>query len=67
MFDRAYIDFDWLNSINTQGAKFVVRAKKDMRYLVTGQHDIKAGSNLISDEDISVPWRRSQYPSKSPK
>ena len=67
VFDRAYIDFDWLNSINTQGAKFVVRAKKDMRYLVTGQHDIKADSNVISDEDISVPWRRSQYPSKSPK
>ena len=34
---------------------------------VTGQHDTESNSNVISDEDICVPWRHSQYPSRAPK
>lgn len=51
-FDRGYIDFAWLSSINSAGAFFVTRAKANLNYTVTGQHPPSAKSGVISDETI---------------
>ncbi|MCP4049698.1 MAG: IS4 family transposase [bacterium] len=67
VFDRAYHDFKWYADINARGAKFVARAKSDMSYSVIGQHNIDPESDVISDEDIIVPWRHKPQESLKPK
>ena len=36
-FDRGYLDFKWLYSLDQRGVWFVTRAKKNLQYRVTGQ------------------------------
>ena len=49
--DKAYIDYTWLNSLNSQGVWFVTRAKSNIDYAVVGQHPI-SGKGVLSDERI---------------
>lgn len=51
--DKGYIDFNWLYSINNRKAFFVTRAKNNLQYLVTGQHELNK-KNILSDENISL-------------
>ena len=51
--DKAYIDYTWLNSLNTKRIWFVTRAKSNIDYAVVGQHPI-TGKGVISDERISL-------------
>lgn len=51
--DKAYIDYKWLNLLNTQGVWFVTRAKTNIDYTVVGQHQI-SGKGVLSDEHISL-------------
>jgi hypothetical protein len=37
-FDRGYLDFKWLHSLEERGIWFVTPAKKNLEYRVTGQH-----------------------------
>ncbi len=60
--DKAYIDYNWLNSLNEQGVWFVTRAKKNIDYAVVGQHPISS-KRVISDERISLqgPMTKTKY------
>jgi len=63
-FDKAYIDFKWLNSLTNRGVFFVTRAKENLDYSVVGQHDEPEKNNIISDEIIKLngPKSASLYP-----
>jgi len=66
-FDKAYIDFEWLNSIETRKAYFVTRMKSNLNYTVTGQHsraDFKKG--VLEDKIIELTGTntRKKYPQK---
>ena len=64
--DRGYYDFSWLYGLHQKGITFVIRAKKDMSYSVLGQHNVSEESNVLSDEDIVVPWRHKPQKSLQP-
>lgn len=51
--DKAYIDYKWLNSLDEQGVWFVTRAKRNIDYVITGQHPI-TNKKVLSDECISL-------------
>ena len=65
-FDRGYIDFGWLYSINTKKAFFITRNKPNHVYRVTGQHTENKKNNIISDEyiEFSGNLRKDRYPEK---
>ena len=50
--DRAYIDFNLLFSLNKQNVWFVTRAKKNLDYLVVGQHKVPKNKNVVADQTI---------------
>lgn len=51
--DRAYIDYNWLNSLNNNRIWFVTRAKSNIDYTVVGQHPVKA-KGVVSDSIICL-------------
>jgi len=61
--DRAYIDYTWLYSLSAKRIWFVTRAKSNIDYAVTGQHQA-SGKGIISDESISLAGQhtRDKYP-----
>jgi hypothetical protein len=61
--DRAYIDYTWLYSLNAKRIWFVTRAKSNIDYAVTGQHQA-SGKGIISDESISLAGQHTgdKYP-----
>lgn len=63
-FDKAYIDFDWFSSINKNKAFFVTRAKKNLKYTVTGQHTQVNRKGVISDDKINLTgyYQSKDYP-----
>ena len=60
--DKAYIDYNWLNSLDELGVWFVTRAKTNIDYAVVGQHPISS-KRVISDERISLqgPLTKTKY------
>lgn len=61
--DKAYIDYKWLNSLDEQVVWFVTRAKRNIDYVITGQHTI-TNKKVLSDERISLKGTltRLKYP-----
>lgn len=61
--DKAYIDYNWLNSLNKNKVWFVTRAKSNIDCTVTGQHR-GAGKGVRSDQTIRLNGPRSKelYP-----
>lgn len=61
--DRAYIDYNWLNSLDNTGVWFVTRSKSNIDYVVVGQHPI-SGKGVISDLRILLngPQTSKYYP-----
>lgn len=53
IFDKAYVGFEHLYSLNSRGVFWVTRAKEKMSYEVVGQHS-KPSGNIIRDEYISL-------------
>lgn len=51
--DKAYIDYKWLYSLDTQRVWFVTRAKSNIDYSVVGQH-IDSGKGVLSNQKISL-------------
>ena len=64
VFDKGYIDFKWLYSLNDKEVFFVTRSKKNMAYEVIGQHEFIEGTGVISDEIIRLTASKgaSDYP-----
>lgn len=63
VFDKAYVDFKHLESLDTRCVFWVTRAKTNMQYKVVGQHTKKKGS-IICDEVIklTIPKSKKEYP-----
>lgn len=61
--DKAYIDYKWLNSLDEKRVWFVTRAKRNIDYAVTGQHQVTA-KGVLSDRAIRLKGPRTQklYP-----
>lgn len=63
VFDKAYVDFKHLNSLDERGVFWVTRAKENMRYRAVGQQAAKRGK-ILRDETIKLtgPNSRRDYP-----
>lgn len=64
--DKAYVDFQWLYSLNRQGLYFVTRAKENMNYRVVGQQEVNSSKGLLADEEITLTgfYTSQKYPEK---
>ena len=60
VFDRAYMDFNWWNEINTAGAFFVTRFKKNNAYIEITE--LQATNDIISSQTINL---KSKYSKKA--
>lgn len=51
VFDRAYIDFSWWQTLHERGLFFVSRVKSNQSFVVVGQHAEPSGT-VLADEYI---------------
>jgi len=71
VFDKAYIDYQWFNSLNERGISFVTRQKRNARYEVIERRSVNKKQGLTSDQTIhmngsksarcTIPLRRIGY------
>jgi hypothetical protein len=63
-FDRAYIDFDWLYSLDQRGVWFVTRSKANIQYRILGQHQPIKNKQVTRDNKIEqiIEKSRVKYP-----
>jgi hypothetical protein len=52
--DRAYLDFIWLYALTLQCIYFVIRAKRNLKYEVVGQHTRPKNKAVVSDQIIRL-------------
>lgn len=50
VFDRGYVDYEWWQSLGTDGVFFVTRRKKDVSLTVIEQRTPPQNRNVVSDE-----------------
>lgn len=64
--DRAYIDFDWLRTIDQTGAFFVSRLKKSIKWTRIVSHPVDKTLGLRSDQEILLFSKQSKakYPKR---
>jgi len=64
--DRAYIDFDWLRTIDQTGAFFVSRLKRSIRWTRVVSHPVDKAVGLRSDQEILLFSKKSKakYPKR---
>lgn len=71
VFDRAFIDFGWLQTLINKDIFFVTRLKKNTRYDLITKMDVDETSGILTDQSIrltgtksknlSIPLRRVEY------
>jgi hypothetical protein len=66
IFDRGYIDFHRLYSLNLNKAFFVIRAKKNLKYKRIYSHPVDKSTGLICDQTVVLPnyYSSKHYPEK---
>ena len=66
VFDRAYLDFQWLAQLQAGGVTFVTRLKRGVRYRVLRDHDVKVKTGVLSDQTIELSSARGRkaYPDR---
>ena len=64
--DRAYLDFTWFHQLQARGVTFVTRLKRGVRYRVTREHEVRAGTGILSDQMFELTSARSRkvYPDR---
>src|SRR5271157_6303319 len=64
IFDKAYVDFEHLWSLEQRGVIWVTRAKENLQYEVLDRYSVKAGGKIVSDELIGLKnaGSRTAYP-----
>ena len=69
VIDRAYIDFDWLWSIEQTGAFFVSRLKRSIKWTRIVSHRVDKSLGLRSDQEILLFSKKSKakYPKRMRK
>lgn len=60
VFDKAYIDYDWLNSLNQLGTYFVTRCKSNCRFKVVESRSTDRTRGHICDQVIYLKSQRGQ-------
>ncbi|MEI7707167.1 MAG: IS4 family transposase [Chlorobium sp.] len=63
-FDRAYIDFQWLYTLDQRKVWFVTRSKTNIQYRIIGQHQPITNKQVTRDEKIElvIDGTRAKYP-----
>ncbi len=63
-FDRAYIDFKWLYTLDQRKVWFVTRSKTNIQYRIIGQHHPITNKQVTRDDKIElvVEQTRMKYP-----
>ncbi|NTW10010.1 MAG: IS4 family transposase [Chlorobiaceae bacterium] len=63
-FDRAYIDFKWLYTLDQRKVWFVTRSKTNIQYRILGQHQPIRNKQVTRDERIEliIEKSRAKYP-----
>ena len=66
LVDRAYIDFDWLRTIDQTGAFFVTRLKRAIKWTRIVSHPVDKTLGLRSDQEILLFSKQSKakYPKR---
>jgi hypothetical protein len=59
VFDKAYIDYQWFNSLNERGISFVTRQKRNARYEVIERRVVDKKQGLTSDQTIQMNGSKS--------
>jgi hypothetical protein len=59
VFDRAYMDFTLLNTLDQRGIFWVVREREDQAYQVVKTFPVKAGGSILRDEIIMLTGPKS--------
>ena len=59
VFDKAYIDYQWFNSLNERGISFVTRQKRNARYEVIERRNVNKKQGLTSDQTIQMNGSKS--------
>jgi hypothetical protein len=64
IFDKAYVDFDHLWSLEGRGVFWVTRAKENLQFEVVESYPVQAGGQIVSDELVGLKNAGSQkaYP-----
>jgi hypothetical protein len=64
IMDRGYVDFSRLHNIHRQGAKFVIRAKRNLRYYRKSSNPVDNTKGLKCDQSIKLigPKSKNEYP-----
>lgn len=58
--DRAYVDFNWFNQLNSNDISFVTRSKQGILYAVKEDHSITSGTGITSDQTIVLTSQRAR-------
>ncbi len=53
--DRAYLDFTWFHQLQARGVTFVTRLKRGVRYRVTREHEVRAGTGILATGERPQP------------
>ena len=67
VIDRGYVNTEWLSDLDSNGAFFVTREKRNMLYTVVGQHNFDPSNELIYNDQIiklTGTGTKKQYPEK---
>src|SRR5699024_4249365 len=59
VFDKAYIDYQWFNSLNERAISFVTRQKRNARYEVVERRAVNKKQGLTSDQTIQMNGSKS--------
>ena len=60
IFDKAYVDFDHLWSLDERGVFWVTRAKENLQFEVVASYPVEAGGKIVSDELVGLKNAGSQ-------
>lgn len=60
--DRGYVDFTWLNHLNSQGVFVVTRLKRRTRYTVQERRSVRSDQGVTSDQIIQLTNSHKKYP-----
>ena len=58
--DRAYIDFQWFNSLTKKGVFFVSRSKTNMKYSVVERHAKNRDKGVTSDQTKKLTSKKGE-------
>ena len=62
VMDRGYVDFTWLNQLNSKGVFVVTRIKRRTRYTVQERHPVRSDQGVTSDQIIQLTNSHKKYP-----